>query len=293
MNEKCLALIETVKFTPEWEGKGVLEQMFMRLFDHATHAHETATLMIIHPNLVTQHATGASPELLAMWSEAARIEFLRKIGYRRVGASEWFAKAFDDEHPSRTLSISDDYDPIKSEETELKQLQAKCELTRTQSSTNRVLTDISDAFRGFDSETTIKLLQLQGLQHPYTTQQIARAKFGCTCGQCMEGFISPRMLFALQKQSDRAYKQLRSDMMSDHIRQSLFTEPGLLKKKLVGTVWSCCARAMQMTFYMSKDVAVGYAYVRTCIRIAIFILMLMFRSSTTSHVSSRMETSPS
>ncbi|KAI1084725.1 hypothetical protein F5B20DRAFT_591759 [Whalleya microplaca] len=40
------------------------------------------------------------------------IRFLRTLGFRRVGSSDWFAYAGDPDHPSRRLASKDDFDPV-------------------------------------------------------------------------------------------------------------------------------------------------------------------------------------
>lgn len=39
-----------------------------------------------------------------------------------------------------------------------------------------------------------------------------RSRFGCTCGRCIEGFLSPRMVFALECQADTLCDMLRDDV---------------------------------------------------------------------------------
>ena len=59
---------------------------------------------------------------------------------------------------------------------------------------------IADKFDGFDDDSVACLLKLVGLEAP-TPEQRDMAKFGCSCGQCVAGFLSPRMI---QKLHDEA-----------------------------------------------------------------------------------------
>lgn len=68
---------------------------------------------------------------------------------------------------------------------------------------------IADEFDGFDDDSITCLLTLQGLKAP-TTEQRARAKFGCSCGNCIEGFLSPRMAKKLRDQAEYHYDLLRT-----------------------------------------------------------------------------------
>ncbi|CAI4213881.1 unnamed protein product [Parascedosporium putredinis] len=62
---------------------------------------------------------------------------------------------------------------------------------------------VADKFDGFDEDSVTSLLLLQGEMTP-SPEQLMRAKFGCSCSQCLGGFLSPRML---KKLSDQAHMQ--------------------------------------------------------------------------------------
>ena len=89
--------------------------------------------------------------------------------------------------------------------TPLEGLQAKLEDRRVRAphgfSRTRLM---ADKFDGFDEDSTACLLLLQGLKDPLPEQRM-RAKFGCSCNECLEGFLSPRMLMKLRVQGQSWY----------------------------------------------------------------------------------------
>lgn len=55
--------------------------------------------------------------------------------------------------------------------------------------------DISDRFTGYDDATISCLILLRDLdREQMSATEFSRLKFGCTCGGCLEGFLSPRLL---------------------------------------------------------------------------------------------------
>lgn len=66
---------------------------------------------------------------------------------------------------------------------------------------------LADNFDGFDENTTSCLLRLTGHKTP-TAEQQYMAKFGCSCGQCIAGSLSPRMMKALRDEADSLYDLL-------------------------------------------------------------------------------------
>jgi GNAT superfamily N-acetyltransferase len=101
-------------------------------------------------------------------------------------------------------------------ETPLELVQFKLEKLRTQKVVNQLTIPVSDQFEGHDNNAIRCLVLLKGLgsvkslielQGQDALRRIAR---GCTCGQCLKGFLSPRMSHALISQA-----QIGHDMMND------------------------------------------------------------------------------
>lgn len=65
-----------------------------------------------------------------------------------------------------------------------------------------------DDFDGFAMRSVLCLQQLLGFQDALP-KQISRLKFGCTCGQCIGGFISPRFASALKYQAQQMYRDIQ------------------------------------------------------------------------------------
>lgn len=86
--------------------------------------------------------------------------------------------------------------------TPLEALQSLLESTRVKKELlgDWAIWPASDDFRGFSYKAVLCLLRLRDMQG-LTTEEIARVMYGCTCGGCIEGFLSPRMSLALQYQA--------------------------------------------------------------------------------------------
>lgn len=126
---------------------------------------------------------------------AASTNLFRKAGFRRVGNKYWFAYAFDEAHPARSLAANDDYNPPKPAPplSALLELEVALERKRTVIDHGMRSLDISDKFRGYTDADVTNLLKLRGITNP-TPAQRAFAKYGCTCGECLSGWFSPRMV---------------------------------------------------------------------------------------------------
>ncbi|KAJ4179744.1 hypothetical protein NW755_012304 [Fusarium falciforme] len=85
--------------------------------------------------------------------------------------------------------------------TPLEALQAQLETRRVQAPFGIGRMQLmADKFDGFDEDSVTCLLLLQGVREPLPQQRM-RAKFGCSCSECLEGFLSPRMLMKLSEQA--------------------------------------------------------------------------------------------
>ncbi|KAJ5183288.1 hypothetical protein N7492_000904 [Penicillium capsulatum] len=96
-------------------------------------------------------------------------------------------------------------------ETPLDVLPAKLEGSRTTRHFNALTEDISDHFAGFPGTAVDCLIFVNGVTE-VTDIDWLRLNYGCTCGQCISGFLSPRMRFALECQADIWSDFLREDI---------------------------------------------------------------------------------
>lgn len=78
-------------------------------------------------------------------------------------------------------------------ETPLDALLTSLEDTRTTRRSNALTEDISDQFAGFSDTAVGCLVFLNGCTE-VTNLDWQRLMYGCTCGQCISGFLSPRVL---------------------------------------------------------------------------------------------------
>jgi GNAT superfamily N-acetyltransferase len=92
--------------------------------------------------------------------------------------------------------------------TPLEALQAKAECDRvyTEYGFENVKL-LADKFDGHDDGTIACLLNLLGAKNA-TLEEHERVKFGCSCGLCVSGFLSPRMFMRLRNAAEVLYKLL-------------------------------------------------------------------------------------
>ncbi|PVH68791.1 hypothetical protein DL98DRAFT_506466, partial [Cadophora sp. DSE1049] len=69
----------------------------------------------------------------------------------------------------------------------------------------------ADTFGGFGEQAILCMAALRGLK-ALSKMQLLQLKFGCTCGGCIDGLLSPRMRFALLCQAEIAHDTLSTDV---------------------------------------------------------------------------------
>lgn len=104
-------------------------------------------------------------------------------------------------------------------ETPLERLETWLESRRTMRRLGGLTIPMSDEFGSFTQAETICLQLLKGLSNP-TPTQLARLAYGCTCGECVGGFLSPRLLFALEDQCETHHYQLNGMLDGSMMRMS-------------------------------------------------------------------------
>lgn len=97
--------------------------------------------------------------------------------------------------------------------TPLEALQSHLESTRVKKELmgRWLIRAASDDFRGFSNEAILCLCRLRGMRST-TRKEFAQIKGGCTCGECIEGFLSPRMLLALLFQAETTHDMLDTEV---------------------------------------------------------------------------------
>ncbi|UKZ60420.1 uncharacterized protein TrAtP1_001700 [Trichoderma atroviride] len=81
-------------------------------------------------------------------------------------------------------------------ETPLDACQERLEAIRTRQKLAGGSIAVSDKFTGYSQPSVEVLCALKGLNH-LSLEGLLQLKYGCTCGQCQEGFFSPRMRMAV------------------------------------------------------------------------------------------------
>ena len=97
-------------------------------------------------------------------------------------------------------------------DTPLDALETCLEKNRTLRYLGSITIPTSDIFVGFLPIQMKCLLLLKGTTLPPKMLQSARLKFGCDCGRCIAGFMSPRNSFALEAQGRRLFSLLSRDL---------------------------------------------------------------------------------
>lgn len=145
--------------------------------------------------------------------------------------------------------------------TPLEVLQAKLEIRRTLSEMGSMTIDVSDNFRGFppDAVACLSVLLNLGDGQPVSTIQTLRLKYGCTCGECLEGFLSPRMKLVLL---DQAYAT------SDILQQMI--EDGEMWSELHMAAFEHIAYGVYRDFRTNKSLRRGFQntffHVASCLK---------------------------
>ncbi|KAB8069153.1 hypothetical protein BDV29DRAFT_183318 [Aspergillus leporis] len=116
--------------------------------------------------------------------------------------------------------------------------------------------DVSDDFRGYPSAAVECLSLLDDAPSGEDPDlSVSRLKYGCTCGQCIGGFLSPRMKLALLDQAETLY-----DILSDGINDG---------QSWVN--WNCfwlrnVAYDVQQNFKTNKSIRQGYTNIFSRVR---------------------------
>ncbi|KAF3903208.1 hypothetical protein ABW20_dc0102301 [Dactylellina cionopaga] len=325
-----LFVIESVSVNKDWRGKGVGKRIVTELIGKSRAGKRTPAFTILTPSWLnnelepeTRGKTILEKHQIETRVMTYNISFYRALGFRRIGASDFFGLATDPGHPAHRISATDDFDPVEPEpdldeepdsgskliadlfgdgiQKRLKLLQERLplhhalatlsdeecveyfqKLKTSNVAVNWVQVDrlsknvlhvaaaalmvksvrwllenvndgdilssarniegytpqeelelqidskratsrlegrrlvISDEFAGFPPDVIGCLVALRASNHP-SPIQYAQLKFGCTCGLCIDGFLSPRMNFALLFVAEMTYDQIMEDVESDEM----------------------------------------------------------------------------
>ncbi|KAL5335739.1 hypothetical protein BJX70DRAFT_410287 [Aspergillus crustosus] len=94
-------------------------------------------------------------------------------------------------------------------------LQEKLDKARTQRQFGMMTVDVSDRFNGYPDLAVLCLYALASSNYnqlPMPAVAIRHLRHGCTCGECLEGFLSPRMAFGFRVQAEILGDTLESEI---------------------------------------------------------------------------------
>jgi len=102
--------------------------------------------------------------------------------------------------------------------TELDRLHTELERVRTQRQHGMQIANVSDCFRGYGVPDVQRLIEMLDVPRPTENstivsvglyqQLVLRIKYGCTCGSCVGGFLSPRAIYQLTTQAEMLHDTL-------------------------------------------------------------------------------------
>lgn len=198
LNTGCMLQLEMIRVQEDYRRRGVASAMIKIILDQAFKLERALRVALVWPAFLNRDIPESLPKAdrqkLSDDYETRSIGLCRKAGFRRVGDSVWFARMFDDEHPSHALPADKDFNPpdppVKL--TDIEQLERDLERKRTKAQHLMMTLVVSDRFKGHSEVEVQKLLTLRGNTSPSQIEK-ARAKYGCTCGSCIAGYLSPRM----------------------------------------------------------------------------------------------------
>ncbi|KAF2436320.1 hypothetical protein EJ08DRAFT_711179 [Tothia fuscella] len=199
------------------------------------------------------------------FSDADKIALFREEGFRRVGATTWFAKAYDPAHPANSAaSLASDVAfvlPVTNLSA-VENIKARLEFARTRTKIDGKIVDVSSAFRGHSDADVKALRAAQAAENPGSTNAptVLQTKYGCACGKCLGGFISPRMKFVMVKQLSKIYHGLYGSIAGDGHRIYLAKNKNLVAEIMGGYAWTFAPEPIKSAIFDSKDAGLGYCY---------------------------------
>jgi hypothetical protein len=187
-------------------------------------------------------------------------DFLRTAGFRRIGHTPYLALAADPNHPSHLLLDLDDPEPPYDEDDEataLEAFEAEIEDKRVRLVIFNEVGHRSDDFRGFPDSVVDKLIALRDIDQP-TADLKLRLKYGCTCGQCIGGFLSPRMRLSVHTKAQECHGIL-STMLHTSIPAVIFVEGAKAYMKYIDSDMEDRLKASISLFASFVDIFADFA----------------------------------
>ncbi len=207
--------VESVSVNEELRKRGIATELLNQLLQKAQSLDPHFSFAFAWPTMLNSRLSKdlSKEQYKEQYAkgEAMAIGLFRKAGYRRIGSSNWFALAVHPSHASRSLDPDQDFDPPASHSpSALEKFEDSLELKRTQMGHGMMTVVRSDEFRGFTDADVQELLRLRGSAAQPMSAEYQRTKFGCTCEECLGGYISPSMQHTLFHQAEMMYDMLEN-----------------------------------------------------------------------------------
>ncbi|KAF7941273.1 hypothetical protein EAE99_000910 [Botrytis elliptica] len=175
-------------------------------------------------------------------------------------SAQWLMDNVNEKQSLTSARNIDGYTPLEA-------LQHKLNIIRTRRERGMMTVVISDSFAGFTSDATnCQFVLLTGSMPTNLSDAhlLLQLKCGCTCGECIGGFLSPRMKLALLFQAETHY-----DILNDSIHMSL-GDDGVDWLWLQDSLVEHVHPNLQQNFKTNKALRQGFAnmfnYIATCLK---------------------------
>lgn len=194
-------------------------------------------LKLLQEQFPLHHAaiTLSDTDCLKFYKESKRLETFKedwaKVDRTRKNILHFTASNLKAESVKWLLQNADEGQVLSSARdikgyTPLEELESHLESKRTAEELGSMTICRSDMFVGFPKSAIECIAALRG-DEISSRIQFERLKFGCTCGCCVDGFLSPRMKFALLCQAEMGHDSLEVDidngedwtLMAEHMYQ--------------------------------------------------------------------------
>lgn len=135
-------------------------------------------------------------------------------------------------------------------ETPLESMEATLEGTRVKMEVGLMTIARSDDFAGYSPQHVECMALFRNMTAPSKTE-LQQLTYGCTCGQCIAGFVSPRLAFALICQGE-----IGGDMLSE---ESMMTPDGDSWVEWNDDYLQHVERAVKQNMRTNKSLRLGFA----------------------------------
>ncbi|EGX52469.1 hypothetical protein AOL_s00043g258 [Orbilia oligospora ATCC 24927] len=122
----------------------------------------------------------------------------------KVKSVRWLLENVNEEQILSSHRTVDGYTPQECLESQLDSARSKLQL-------GGMTIDVSEKFEGYPASAIECLAAFQGLNNLSRVQH-ERLKFGCTCGSCIDGFLSTRMRRTLRRHAELIHDFLEEDI---------------------------------------------------------------------------------